>query len=80
MDYQQQWQPRTDKLLDEAFGNYVEGRDTYLYFFINDQVSGMNQGKFPVPGSIMHEKLRRTLPNRLKGFNPETTEIRLEWR
>jgi hypothetical protein len=32
MDYQQQWQPRTDKLLDEAFGNYVEGKDTYLYF------------------------------------------------
>jgi hypothetical protein len=40
----------------------------------------MNQGKFPVPGSIMHEELRRTLPNRLKGFNPESTEIRLEWR
>lgn len=86
MDYREQWQPRTDHLLDEAFKEYRGGSDWHLHYFIDDKVSGMSHGQFPVPRSeekgnpIMHELLRKTLPERLKGFNSETTEIRLEWR
>ena len=86
MDYSQQWQPRTDHLLDEAFRQYHDGTESNLHYFIDDQVSGLSHGNFRVPASeetgnpVMHEVLRKTLPDRLKGFDPEKTKIRLEWR
>ena len=86
MDYREQWEPRTNELLGEAFKEYRDGIDCDLHYFINDRVSGISHGRFPVPRSeeignpVMHELLRKTLPDRLNGFNPQTTEIRLEWR
>jgi hypothetical protein len=86
MDYREQWQPITDELLADAFKEYRDGADCDLHYFIDDNESGMSHGKFPVPRSeekgnpAMHEVLRKTLPDRLKGFNPQTTQIRLEWR
>jgi hypothetical protein len=86
MDYSGEWQSRTDDLLAAAFMEYRDGADCDLHYFIDDKVSGMSHGRFPVPRSeekgnpIMQELLRRTLPDRLKGFDPQTTEIRFEWR